>query len=210
VGSASHTFFGLIDANGNSWFAQKDVNNYVVFAPAVIPVSGSSFSVSYTGYDDGETTPSGSSTTESGTMTGTLGSSALTGSLAVSGNTVASYSLTPEPSDYQQVSSTADIAGSYSGSFSAGGKSYKPVLMFSSTGVITGTDSSQTSCTYTGNITTPDPSVNAYELTLTSSCLTGGFSGVGAYFPAGNLLETNTFKMAVSNGTYGIYLNLSQ
>ena len=210
VGTASHTFFGLIDANGNSWFAQKDVNNYVVYAPATIPVSGSTFSVAYTGYDDGEKTPSGSSTTESGTITGSLASSTLSGNLAISGATIATYSVASEPSAYQQVSSTADIAGGYSGSFTAGGTSYKPVLNFSSTGTITGTDTSQTGCTYTGTVTDPDPMVNAYDISLTSSCLKGTFSGAGAYFPAANLLQTNTFKTAVSNGTYGIYLNLTQ
>lgn len=210
VGSASHTFFGLIDANGNGWFVQKDVNNYVVYAPATIPVSGSSFSVAYTGYDDGEKTPSGSSSTETGTLTGTLGSSDLSGSLAVSGSTVATYSVAPEASVYQQVSSVADISGSYSGSFSAGGTSYKPVLTFSATGAITGTDSSQTGCTYTGTVTTPDSAVNAYDISLSSSCLGAAFSGVGSYVPAANLLETNSFKTAISNGTYGIYLNLTQ
>jgi hypothetical protein len=211
IGSASHSFYGLIDSNGKGWFIQKDINNYVVFAPDSIPATASSFSVPYIAYAAGENTPTGSSTTESGTMTGTVGSSGISGGSLASGNTTATYTVTSDPTDYKRGADLTAIAGSYTGSFTVGGTTYKPSLKFDSSGNISGSDTSSNSCTYTGTITVPDKTVNAYEISLTASCLSGGsLQGVGAYFPAATLLSKNSFKTALSNSQSGIYLNLSQ
>ncbi len=163
------------------------------------------------GTDSG--TLSGEVTTSTG-LTGTT--TTLSGSFTDSSNNVVSFSATDSASLYSTASSLATVAGSYTASFSVAGVSYAPALTIASSGAITGTDTAATTCTYGGTVAAPDTAHNNYTVSLTSTCLTGTFNGIGAFFPAGlsnpnGILSKAEFKVGLTNGsTTGIYLNLTQ
>jgi hypothetical protein len=213
-----------VQANGDAVFFTKQNSSFVLYAPTAItaasfsalPVTafglnGTAVDGTAGGTDNG--TLSGSATTGTGLL-GTTTS--LVGTLTDSSNNMVSFNASGSPSLWAQASSLATVAGSYTASFSVSGVNYTPSLKIDSSGNISGTDTTTTTCTYGGSVTTPDTTHNDYNVSLTASCLTGTFTGIGAFFPAGlsnpnGVLSTAEFKVGLTNGsTTGIYLNLIQ
>jgi hypothetical protein len=219
-------FFGLIQADGTAVLLSKNSSSFVLYAPA--PLEASPFSnvaVTEFGLNGTVFGSSSGSTAQSGTLRGQLSSSTglsgttvtLGGTLTGSAGNTINFTAPSSPSDWNRASSTATIAGSYTGSFSIGSTSYSPSLSISTAGAISGTDGTQTGCTYTGSVTTPDLPHNDYNVSLTVSCISGKtFTGIGAYFPAGlsnpnGILTKSELKVALTDGaSTGIYLNLSK
>ena len=203
-------------------FFTKQSSNFVLYAPGTI--TGSSFSVPVTAFGlDGTTVGGAAGGTESGTLAGSVSTStgltgsttSLSGTITASSGAVVGFLASSNAAAWNRASSIATVAGSYSDSFSVNGTTYTPTLTIATgTGVITGTDSG--GCTYGGSVTTPDTAHNDYNVTLTSSCLSGStFTGIGAFFPAGlsnpnGALSKAELKVGLTDGgNIGIYLNLT-
>ena len=194
----------------------------MLYAPGAI--TGSSFSVPVTAFGlDGTTVGGAAGGTESGTLAGSVSTStgltgsttSLSGTFTGGSGDVVGFLASANAAAWKSASSIATVAGSYTASFSVNKTTYTPTLTIATgTGAITGTDSG--GCNYSGSVTTPDTAHNDYNMTLTSSCLSGStFTGIGAFFPAGlsnpnGALSKAELKVGLTNGSNtGIYLNLT-
>ena len=211
---SSPVFFGMVQADGTAVFFTRQNSNLVLYAPAAVTTA--SFSLPVTAFGlNGSVVRTVAGGTDNGTLNGTVSSGGkLSGSLSDdSGNNV-DFVATANADTWARTPSLATIAGSYKASFSLNSTTYTPTLAIAGSGDISGTDSS--GCTYGGVVTVPDPLHNDYNMSLTSSCLSGQtFNGIGAYFPAGlsnpnGLLSPAELKVGLTAGnSSGIYLNLT-
>ncbi|MDR3415727.1 MAG: hypothetical protein P4L83_06035 [Nevskia sp.] len=206
-------FFGLVEESGNAMFGSKNGTGIVVYAPSsALSVSGSAFSVPYTAYGVNGAKANGSATA-SGTLTGTVSAShSLSGSLsnatAGEGTFTASYSA----NDWNRAASLTTIAGTYTTSFGAAGKTISPTLTIDSSGTISSTGG----CTISGTVSVPDGTHNAYEFkSVVADCAAGStFNGVGSYFPSGlvnpeGILSKPVIKLGLVDGANtGLFLTL--
>lgn len=217
--AASPVFFGMVEADGTAVFFTKQSSNFVLYAPAQL--TDASFSVPVTAYGLNGTTVGGAAGgTDNGTFKGSattstgLGGSTtnLSGTFTDASNNIVGFLAASDAAAWNRASSLATVAGSYSASFIVNGTTYTPPLTIDSTGAITGTDTG--GCNYGGSVSTPDTAHNDYTVSLTSSCLSGTFNGIGAFFPAGltnpnGILSKAELKVGLTGGSTGIYLNLT-
>ena len=204
-GAKSVTFFGLVDANGKARFIENSGTTakpvYTLVSPATISTSGAgTFSAAYTAYG---------ATNNTGTMAASVTPGAIiVGTLTDSSGATLNYSLSYEAGDWETGSSLATIAGSYTDTYSLNGTDYTASLAIDSSGNISGSDNR--GCKYNGSVSVPDSSRNGYEVGgFTSSCLSGSaFSGVGSFSAASGLSKA-VFRIAVDNGSGGVFLKLT-
>ncbi len=215
-------FFGLVQADGSSVLFTRLNSSFVLYTPSSL-TSASFSGVALNEFGlNGSVVGGAAGGTETGTLTGKvvtttglLGGTTFTGTISGSAGDSVSFTGAASSSAWNTASSVATVAGTYTASYSLGSVSYSPTLTIDSSGNITGTDSGGTGCAYTGSVTTPDTSHNDYNLTLLAPCLPGSFKGIGAFFPAGlsnpnGLLSKAELKAGLTNGTSGIFLNLTQ
>jgi hypothetical protein len=218
--SSAANFFGLVQADGTALLFGKSSTAFILFQPASLTTSD--FNVSVTAYGLNDTVINGAAGgTDTGTLSGSVtttsgltSTTTMTGTLTDTSGTSLSFNAQASSSDWDSAASLSSVAGSYTGSFTLDEVSYTPSLTISSTGAITGTDSSVTGCTYTGSVAVADTSHNDYSVTLTPSCIGVTFSGIGAYFSGldnpGGLLAAAEFKAGLINGSSAIYLGLTK
>jgi hypothetical protein len=218
-GAASPVFFGMVEADGTAVFFTKQSSNFVLYAPAQL--TEASFSVPVTAYGlNGSTVGGSAGGTDNGTFKGSattstgLGGSTtnLSGTFTDASSNIVGFLAASDSAAWNRASSLATVAGSYSASFIVNGTTYTPPLTISTSGAITGTDTA--GCNYGGSVATPDTAHNDYTVSLTSSCLSGTFNGIGAFFPAGltnpnGILSKAELKVGLTGGSTGIYLNLT-
>lgn len=221
-------FFGLIQADGSTVLFSKQSTSFVLYSPGSI--NSASFSaVPVTAYGLNDSLVGGANGgTETGTLDGTATTSTglggptttLNGIITGGDGTKVNFTATSNASSWNTAASASTIAGSYTGGFTLNKVVYTPSLTIAAasdgSATITGTDTTTTTCTYSGKVTAPDPVHNDYNVTLASSCLTGkNFSGIGAFFPPslsspGGILSKAQLKVGLTDGSaIGIYLNLT-
>lgn len=169
--------------------------------PYVI-TKGNTYTVS--GSNGSNTTAfSGQQPTNQGTITGTASDSS--GSAPVVLNFATSDSI--------RGASLTALAGTYKGTFTKPGAAGtdSTTVTFDTSGNMTGTDSS--GCTYTGNATVSDVTINVYDVSSVAvTCSSPSTPGVPITGANGNLVVNadNSIFMVYSNATTATLLNLKR
>lgn len=155
-----------------------------------------------------------------GTIAGTSTATTLSGEGSTSSATISSF----EFERFNELSDLPARLSNVSGIWSEGATAQSPItttLTIGADGIVQ--DGSDTyGCSYTGNVSIPDSSVNVYKVVLTAtSCqpdadsgytaeqLNGTYSGYGFYVP-GNDDSGNEFFVFVDNNQVNRYLVLDQ
>jgi hypothetical protein len=197
--------FGMVDGQGNALFVEKSGSalapTFQLLAPGRIYPGGSdNISVPYTLYN------SDGSSNSTGTFSASVSpASAIVGTLTATGSSTrtAGLQLDYQQSEWETPASLATIAGSYS--YSSNG--VKATATIDSSGALK--VSAGSGCTGSGTISVPDSTRNGYQVSYTSTCLGGSFSGIGSY-TARTLTAPAVFRVGLSNGNSGAYLKLTE
>jgi hypothetical protein len=182
TGKDGRTVWGLGQANGDYWVLMSAPGDANTLAGAeqghIDAVRGSTLESSQsTAYDWLTTQASGPGfdrlqATSKSTLTGSINSGAVT------------YSLSYQ-SAFEQSTTLADLAGTYSGRMLSTTDTSHPTLVADSSGTISGNyvDPISASCTYSGSLTTTaQPSVYAMTVTFGSNCRYPGTTATGSLF----------------------------
>ena len=197
--------YALIDENGNGRFVQTDLQGKLLalLAPTanLVPDSSGSLSFQYTAFSlNGQPLDNGAAI-ETGSASGTVvARTSFNFVYADSAPSDGQFQANFIANQYNIAATFLTIAGKYTYTYvNAGGTTVTVTLSFDSSGNITGSDTNTPSCSYSGSVTVPNASYNAYDISLSNSCNTAGVSsGIGAYFPA-TATTPAQFEFAVNN-----------
>jgi len=217
TGTGGTAVYTLVTEAGNGFLIDSQSNFLFSFAldtPPSSPEPASTLTLRGTITQYNETTGAliSSGTAQVSLQRGT--SIALTYTLA-SGKT-GSYSLPYVSYPYEQPSSLAIVAGSYTAaSAAAAGASQIASLTIDSMGNLTGSDNA--GCNYTGTVTVVNPIYNAYQLNnVTEACSSTTITGLAGqaiitpliYRPGGSTAPQLT--LSISNGTQQSSVDLAK
>ncbi|MFT7007939.1 MAG: hypothetical protein ACJAXJ_002478 [Colwellia sp.] len=179
---------GLIAPNGEIRFITDDGEQDT----GVLVLDGSAFSGNLNAYDyDG-------TRIGSGTITGNYTATKITGSSFVDNVKISTFSLSiSDESD--QGASLSTIKGNYAT------QDGQTSIAIDADGVVSGSDTD--GCQYSGRLTTPDSSINVYDMMLTvSSCgeFNGKYNGLATY--AKPFINSTVVGLVfqVDNGTFSV------
>jgi hypothetical protein len=191
ITNATTPVVAIVDENGDGTLSGQDGSYYRL----AVNTSGNNLGGTY----QGDT--SSSTTTTAGTISGALTNGGLNLNLNGTGSHVVAvvlnydnvYSLSSSLPMLQGNWSTG-ATGTYNGIACASGSTNCPppgvptlTLSIQNAGNFTGTDSSSSNCTYSGNFALIYPQFNAYYETFTRTCGSSApdsFTGLASYFPA--------------------------
>lgn len=196
------SLFGIIDEHGVARFLHTinppTSNTPSVISPTSISLSGNSFSTPYVEFLEPQ------NDTTNGTATGTVTSrSGIVVTLSGGTGNTSTYDLAFQSSSYNVPASFATLAGTWS--FSYGNPAVAGQMVFNATGTLSGTDAA--GCNYSGSLAIPAPAFNAYDVSLTSSCIEGPLTGLAAFFPQ-TATQSPSILFIVSGVNAALGLNL--
>lgn len=181
------TLIGVIDANHQAVFV--DQTNPAIFRFTSLSVSGNSFTGTFNAYaGSGQVFPNGQ-VMDSGTANGTfVPQSSLSATTTVGGNSLLStIAVQYQASLYEIPASFTTVMGTYSYSITTSSGIDTSTIAIASNGTFSGSDTF--GCTYSGSLTIPDTTRNAYEINGSTTCggAASAFTGLGTYVPASNI-----------------------
>jgi len=176
IAGNSYSVLGIIDESGLASLVEETGTTPTSIVAPYSPIATApdgSFSASGAVYGINGALFEDGSSMESTTVAGVVvPRSSIKGTTTDAAGNVGSFTLDYQASAYQSPSSLSMIEGDYTSSYSSGGTTVNMTLSISSSGSISGSDTA--GCTYSGYVSVPNPSYNAYNTFLINSCLSNG------------------------------------